>query len=86
MTIEDFLKIAVPMTVVLGPLFAAFFSISSRLAKIEERIGGEKERIEDALRRHDRHIHEIRNSLHHISLSLARQGISDPTDGTRGSD
>jgi len=83
---EDFLKIAVPMTVVLGPLFAAFFSISSRLAKIEQRLDGEKERIEDALRRHDRHIHEIRNSLHMISLSLARRGISDLPEGPQGSD
>jgi hypothetical protein len=72
-TIEDFLKIAVPMTVVLGPLFAAFFSISSRLAKIEERIGGENKRIDEALKRHETHIHEIRNSLQAITLDIARR-------------
>jgi hypothetical protein len=70
---EDFLKIAVPMTVVLGPLFAAFFSISSRLAKIEERIGGENKRIDEALARHEHHIHEIRNSLQAITLDIARR-------------
>lgn len=73
MNFEEFLKIAVPMTVVLGPLFAAFFSISSRLAKIEERIGGENKRIDEALARHENHIHEIRNSLQVITLDLARR-------------
>ena len=73
MSFEDFLKIAVPMTVVLGPLFAAFFSISSRLAKIEERIGGENKRIDEALARHENHIHEIRNSLQAITLDIARR-------------
>jgi len=71
MTIESFLAIAVPMTVILGPLFGIFV----RLGKIEQRLDGDKERLDDTLDRHDRHIHEIRNSLHLISISLARKGI-----------
>lgn len=75
MTVETLLGIAVPFTVILGPLFASLFGIFIRLGKIEQRLDGDKERLDETLRRHDRHIHEIRNSLQLISLSLARKGI-----------
>lgn len=77
MTFEDFLKIAVPLTVILGPLFASMFTIHAKLARIEQRLDGEKERIEEAIDRHDKHIHEIRNSLHLISINLAKKGFAE---------
>jgi hypothetical protein len=77
---DDFLKIALPMMVLLSPLFASMFSIQSRLAKIEQRLDLDKERIEESLLRHDRHIHEIRNSLQLISLLLAKKGIYENSD------
>lgn len=71
MTIEQLLAIAVPFTVILGPLFAGLFGISSRLARIEQRLDGDSKRVDEVLIKHDKHIHEIRNSLHQISLQLA---------------
>lgn len=71
MTIETLLGIAVPFTVILGPLFASLFTISSRLAKIEQRLESDNRRVDEILVKHDKHIHEIRNSLHNISLQLA---------------
>lgn len=71
MTVETLLAIAVPFTVILGPLFASMFGIHSRLAKIEQQLESDHKRIDEILVRHDRHIHEIRNSLHAISLQLA---------------
>lgn len=71
MTVEMLLAIAVPFTVILGPLFASLFAISSRLAKIEQRLESDTRRVDEILVKHDKHIHEIRNSLHQISLQLA---------------
>lgn len=71
MNVETFLSIAVPFTVVLGPLFAVLFGISSRLAKIEQRLEGDNKRVDEILFKHDRHIHEVRDSLHQISVQLA---------------
>jgi hypothetical protein len=71
MTIENLLAVAVPFTVILGPLFAVLFGISNRLSKIEQRLEGDGKRTDEILHKHDRHIHEIRNSLHNISLQLA---------------
>lgn len=71
MTIESLLGIAVPFTVILGPLFAILFGISNRLAKIEQKLESDNRRVDEILHKHDRHIHEIRNSLHQISLQLA---------------
>lgn len=71
MTIETLLGVAVPFTVILGPLFAILFGISSRLSKIEQRLEGDGKRTDEILHKHDKHIHEIRNSLHQISLQLA---------------
>mgnify|MGYP002261951572 CR=1 FL=1 len=71
MTIETLLGIAVPFTVILGPLFASLFTISSRLAKIEQRLESDNRRVDEILNKHDKHIHEVRNSLHQISLQLA---------------
>jgi hypothetical protein len=71
MTIEQLLAIAVPFTVILGPLFAMMFGIGSRLSKIEQRLESDGKRTDEILSKHDRHIHEIRNSLHQISLQLA---------------
>ena len=71
MTIETLLGVAVPFTVILGPLFAILFGISSRLSKIEQRLEGDGKRTDEILHKHDKHIHEIRNSLHQICLQLA---------------
>jgi hypothetical protein len=71
MSIEQLLAIAVPFTVILGPLFAMMFGIGSRLSKIEQRLESDGKRTDEILSKHDRHIHEIRNSLHQISLQLA---------------
>jgi hypothetical protein len=71
MTIEQLLAIAVPFTVILGPLFAMMLGIGSRLSKIEQRLESDGKRTDEILSKHDRHIHEIRNSLHQISLQLA---------------
>jgi hypothetical protein len=71
MSVEMLLAIAVPFTVILGPLFASLFTISSRLAKIEQRLESDNRRVDEILVKHDRHIHEVRNSLHQISLQLA---------------
>lgn len=71
MTVEMLLAIAVPFTVILGPLFASLFTISSRLAKIEQRLESDNRRVDEILVKHDKHIHEVRNSLHQISLQLA---------------
>lgn len=71
MTIESLIGIAVPFTVILGPLFAILFGISNRLAKIEQKLESDNRRVDEILHKHDRHIHEIRNSLHQISLQLA---------------
>lgn len=71
MTIETLLGVAVPFTVVLGPLFAVLFGISSRLARIEQRLESDNKRVDEILAKHDRHIHEVRNSLYQISLQLA---------------
>jgi len=71
MTVETLLGIAVPFTVILGPLFATLYGIGSRLAKIEQRLESDNKRVDEILIKHDRHIHEIRNSLHQISLQLA---------------
>ncbi len=68
------LAVAVPFTVILGPLFASLFTISSRLAKIEQRLESDNKRVDEILVKHDKHIHEIRNSLHAISLQLALAG------------
>ena len=65
------LAVAVPFTVILGPLFASLFTISSRLAKIEQRLESDNRRVDEILVKHDKHIHEVRNSLHQISLQLA---------------
>lgn len=73
MTVEQLLAIAVPFTVILGPLFAMMFGIGSRLSRIEQRLDGDMKRNDEILSRHDRAIHEIRNSLHAISLQLAAQ-------------
>jgi hypothetical protein len=75
MNFEEVIKIILPMTILLTPLFATMFSIHSRLARIEQRLDLDKERIEESLTRHDRHIHEIRNSLQFISILLAKRGI-----------
>jgi hypothetical protein len=83
MNIETLLGIAVPFTVILGPLFASLFTISSRLAKIEQRLEGDNKRVDEILNKHDRHIHEVRDSLHRISLQLAimeRQKKETPHD------
>ena len=71
MSIEQLLAIAVPFTVILGPLFAMMLGIGSRLSKIEQRLESDGKRTDEILSKHDRHIHEIRNSLHQISLQLA---------------
>lgn len=72
MTIETLLALAVPFTVILGPLFAALFTITARLAKIEQRLDGDSKHNTDVLQRHDKAIHDIRNSLQAIALQLAR--------------
>lgn len=81
MTFDDTLKIVVPIVVILSPLFKMFFTISSRLDKIEKQLELDKERIEESLERHDRHIHEIRNALNGIMLILARSGINHESEG-----
>lgn len=73
MTIETLLALAVPFTVILGPLFAALFTMTARLAKIEQRLDGDSKQNTEVLQRHDKAIHDIRNSLHAISLQLARR-------------
>lgn len=76
MTVDDVLKILIPIFILVAPLFKMLFSISSRLDKIEQRLEMEREQIDEILDRHDRHIHEIRNSLTAITLLLARKGIT----------
>lgn len=76
MMFDDVLKILVPMFVMVAPLFKMLFSINSRLDKIEQRLDLEKRQVDEILTRHDRHIHEIRNSLTAITLLLARKGIT----------
>lgn len=77
MTIETLLAIAVPFTVILGPLFATLFGIGARLSKIEQKLEGDSKRVDEILAKHDRHIHEVRNSLHAISLQLAAHDIKE---------
>ena len=77
MMFEDVLKIVVPVAVIVAPLFKILFTINSRLDRIEQRLEMERKQIDDVLARHDRHIHEIRNSLTAITLLLARKGITD---------
>lgn len=72
MSIEQLLAIAVPFTVIVGPLFAMLFGIGSRLAKIEARLDGDAKRNDEILARHDKAIHDIRNSLHAISLQIEK--------------
>jgi len=72
-SIEQLLAVAVPFTVVLGPLFAMLFNIGQRLTKIEQRLEGDMRRNDEILARHDKAIHDIRNSLHAISLQIASQ-------------
>jgi len=71
MTVETLISVAVPFTVILGPLFAVLFQISSRLSRIEQRLESDNKRVDEILNKHDKHIHEVRNSLHTISLQLA---------------
>ena len=71
MNVETLLAVAVPFTIVLGPLFAMLFSINTRLSRIEQRLDGDGKRNDEILARHDKAIHEIRNSLHAIGLQLA---------------
>jgi len=71
MTIEQLLAVAVPITVILGPLFAMLMGIGQRLAKIEQQLKSEGQRVDEILARHDKNIHEIRNALHLISLQIA---------------
>jgi energy-converting hydrogenase Eha subunit H len=73
MNLDQVVVYAVASVTLLGPLFAMAFSIITRLSKIEQRLDGEKERIEESLQRHERHIHEIRNHLQSISMQLARR-------------
>jgi hypothetical protein len=73
MNIEQLLAFAVPFTVILGPLFAMLFNIGNRLTKIEQRLDGDMRRNDEILARHDKAIHDIRNSLHAISLQIASQ-------------
>jgi len=77
MTFEDVLKIVGPVVVVLSPLFTLLFSVQSRLSRIEERLTLDKEKIEESLNKHDRHIHDIRNTLTGILLTLAKRGEKD---------
>ena len=48
MTFDDTFKIVVPIVVILSPLFKMFFTISSRLDKIEKQLELDKERIEES--------------------------------------
>lgn len=76
MMFDDVLKIVLPIAVIVAPLFKILFTINSRLDRIEQRLDMEKKQIDEVLERHDRHIHEIRNSLTAITLLLARKGIT----------
>ena len=71
MTVEQMLALAVPFTVVVGPLFAMLFSIGNRLTKIEQRLDGDMRRNDEILASHEKAIQDIRSSLHKISLQLA---------------
>lgn len=73
MSLDQIIPYAVATVTLIGPLFASMFAIHTRLARIEQRLDGEKERMEESLQRHERHIHEIRNSLQCISLQLAKK-------------
>jgi hypothetical protein len=79
MTIEDMLKLVIPIVVVLSPLFSMMFSINSRLAKIEQRLDLDKERIEATLNRHDIQLGETSTTINKIAIELARRGpIHEP--------
>lgn len=71
MTVEQVLAIAVPAGALLAPLFGILFRISGRLSRIEERLAADGRRMDEMLARHDRQIHDIRNTLHGISLQMA---------------
>lgn len=71
MNVEQVLAVAVPVAVLMGPLFAILFSIQHRLSRIEQRLDSEARRADEILARHDKSIHEIRNSLHAIALQVA---------------
>lgn len=81
MTVEQILAVAVPAAALLAPLFGMLFRISGRLSRIEERLAADGRRMDEVLSRHDRQIHDIRNSLHGISLQMAlmerRKGKDD---------
>lgn len=75
MTVEQFLTLAVPVVVLLGPLVAFMFHVSARLGRIEERMTADRERIAEILDRHDRHIHDLRNRVHQLNLQLVARGV-----------
>lgn len=78
MAFEDLIKIVGPIVLLLTPLFTMMFQIQTRLARIEKQLELDKERIEEILDRHDRHINDIRRGMTDITLLLARKGINDP--------
>lgn len=56
---------------IVSPIVAVMFSIGARLTRIETQLRGDARRVDEILLKHDRHLHELRNSLHAISLQLA---------------
>lgn len=71
MSFEQLLAVAVPLAALLAPLFGMLFRIGARLSRIEERLASDSRRIDETLARHDRHIHDVRNTLQSISLQMA---------------
>lgn len=75
MSVEQFITLAAPVALLLGPLVAFMLNITNRLGRIEERIRADHQSLHEIVDRHDRQLHDLRNTIHGLNLRLAAKGV-----------
>ena len=75
MTVEQFITLAAPVAILLGPLVAFMLNVSNRLGRIEERIKADHQILREIVDRHDRQLHDLKNTIHSLNLRLVAKGV-----------
>jgi hypothetical protein len=73
--VEQFIAIAAPVAILLGPLVAFMLRVSNQLGRIEERIKADHQILREIVDRHDKQLHDLRNTIHGLNLRLVAKGV-----------
>ena len=88
MTLEDLLRLiamlGIPAITAVAWLITMLMSIKADLKKIEVQLEMKNTMNEDRIARLEKSVHDIRNSMHALTLGLARKGLHDEQQQQQG--